>query len=237
MMSLLKVKDVEASYGRIKVLWGVSLLVNEGEKVALIGPNGAGKTTLLRVIVGQLKPLNGSVTWMECEISRLTTYEIAKMGITMVPEGGGVIPKLSVIENLLVAVTTNEAKNKEKDTLEMVFSLFPILKKRKNQLAGTLSGGEQRMLAIARSLMLRPKILIVDELSLGLAPTLVHLIYKLLEELNRNENIGLLIVEQFVKKALEFSDRAYLMERGKIVLEGESSFLLRRDDIRTTYME
>jgi branched-chain amino acid transport system ATP-binding protein len=235
-MVLLEVKNIEASYGKIKVLWGVNLNINKGEIVGLIGPNGAGKTTLIKTIMNIIKPSNGLIKYEGNIISGMPTHKVAKLGITMVPEGGGIIPKLSVIENLEVAITTEEAKRKKKDTLELVFSLFPILKDRKNQLGGTLSGGEQRMLAIARALMLRPKLLMIDELSLGLAPKAVDQLYKILKELHKSENISLIIVEQFVKRVLELANRGYLIEKGIIVLEGESTKLLKDDYIKKVYI-
>jgi len=232
---LLRVNDLSAGYGLLKVLWDVNIVVNSGERVAIIGPNGAGKTTLLKTIVGLIKPFSGKVFFGGEDITDIPTHLRVRKGISLVPEGGRVIPKLTVLENLLVVAATKEAKEKLNDTLELVYTLFPILKERKDQLAGTLSGGEQRMLAIARGLIPRPKLLLVDEVSLGLAPKVVTQIYEAFNELNRL-GITLLLVEQYVVKVLKSTDRAYLLEQGKIVLEGSSEELLKNDYIRKTYI-
>jgi len=232
---LLRVNDLSAGYGLLKVLWDVNIVVGSGERVALIGPNGAGKTTLLKTIVGLIKPFNGRVFFEGEDITDIPTHLRVRRGISLVPEGGRVIPKLTVLENLLVAATTKEAKEKLNDTLELIYTLFPILKERKNQLAGTLSGGEQRMLAIARGLITKPKLLLIDEVSLGLAPKIVTQIYEVFNELSRL-GITLLLVEQYVVKVLKSTDRAYLLEQGRIVLEGLSEELLKNDYIRKTYI-
>jgi len=232
---LLRVNDLSAGYGLLKVLWDVNIVVGSGERVALIGPNGAGKTTLLKTIVGLIKPFNGRVFFEGEDITDIPTHLRVRKGISLVPEGGRVIPKLTVLENLLVAATTKEAKDKLNDTLELIYTLFPILKERKNQLAGTLSGGEQRMLAIARGLITKPKLLLIDEVSLGLAPKVVTQIYDVFNELSRL-GITLLLVEQYVVKVLKSTDRAYLLEQGRIVLEGLSEELLKNDYIRKTYI-
>jgi len=232
---LLRVNDLSAGYGLLKVLWDVNIVVGSGERVALIGPNGAGKTTLLKTIVGLIKPFNGRVFFEGEDITDIPTHLRVRKGISLVPEGGRVIPKLTVLENLLVAATTKEAKEKLNDTLELIYTLFPILKERKNQLAGTLSGGEQRMLAIARGLITKPKLLLIDEVSLGLAPKIVTQIYEVFNELSRL-GITLLLVEQYVVKVLKSTDRAYLLEQGRIVLEGLSEELLKNDYIRKTYI-
>ncbi len=232
---MLRVNDLSAGYGLLKVLWDVNIVVGSGERVALIGPNGAGKTTLLKTIVGLIKPFNGRVFFEGEDITDIPTHLRVRRGISLVPEGGRVIPKLTVLENLLVAATTKEAKEKLNDTLELIYTLFPILKERKNQLAGTLSGGEQRMLAIARGLITKPKLLLIDEVSLGLAPKIVTQIYEVFNELSRL-GITLLLVEQYVVKVLKSTDRAYLLEQGRIVLEGLSEELLKNDYIRKTYI-
>ena len=232
---MLRVNDLSAGYGLLKVLWDVNIVVGSGERVALIGPNGAGKTTLLKTIVGLIKPFNGRVFFEGEDITDIPTHLRVRKGISLVPEGGRVIPKLTVLENLLVAATTKEAKEKLNDTLELIYTLFPILKERKNQLAGTLSGREQRMLAIARGLITKPKLLLIDEVSLGLAPKIVTQIYEVFNELSRL-GITLLLVEQYVVKVLKSTDRAYLLEQGRIVLEGLSEELLKNDYIRKTYI-
>jgi len=232
---LLEVSNVSAGYGLLKVLWNVSLEVREGEKVALIGPNGAGKTTLLKVVMGLLQPYEGRVIFRGEDITNIPTFERVRKGITLVPEGSRVVPKLTVYENLKLAATTKEAKDKFNDTIDVIANLFPVLKERREQLAGTLSGGEQRMLAIARGLVLRPKLLLVDEVSLGLAPKVVTQIYNSFEELAKM-GITLVLVEQYVRKALESTDRAYLIEQGRIVLNGTSRDLLNHEYVRKAYI-
>ncbi|MEM0453798.1 MAG: ABC transporter ATP-binding protein [Sulfolobales archaeon] len=232
---LLEVNNISAGYGLLKVLWSVNLKVDSGERIALIGPNGAGKTTLLKVIIGLLKPYEGNILFEGADVTNVSTFERVKKGMALVPEGSRVIPKLTVYENLRLAAATKEAKDMFDDTFELVGTLFPVLNERKNQLAGTLSGGEQRMLAIARSLVLRPKLLLVDEVSLGLAPKIVSQIYESFKELT-NMGITLVLVEQYVKKVLESTDRAYLIEQGRIVLNGNSQELLNNEYVRKAYI-
>lgn len=232
---MLEVNNISAGYGLLKVLWSVNLKVDSGERIALIGPNGAGKTTLLKVIIGLLKPYEGNILFEGADVTNVSTFERVKKGMALVPEGSRVIPKLTVYENLRLAAATKEAKDMFDDTFELVGTLFPVLNERKNQLAGTLSGGEQRMLAIARSLVLRPKLLLVDEVSLGLAPKIVSQIYESFKELT-NMGITLVLVEQYVKKVLESTDRAYLIEQGRIVLNGNSQELLNNEYVRKAYI-
>ncbi|MEM1982470.1 MAG: ABC transporter ATP-binding protein [Sulfolobales archaeon] len=232
---LLEVNNISAGYGLLKVLWSVNLKVDSGERIALIGPNGAGKTTLLKVIIGLLKPYEGNILFEGADVTNISTFERVRKGMALVPEGSRVIPKLTVYENLRLAAATKEAKDMFDDTFELVGTLFPVLNERKNQLAGTLSGGEQRMLAIARSLVLRPKLLLVDEVSLGLAPKIVSQIYESFKELT-NMGITLVLVEQYVKKVLESTDRAYLIEQGRIVLNGNSQELLNNEYVRKAYI-
>lgn len=232
---MLEVNNISAGYGLLKVLWSVNLKVDSGERIALIGPNGAGKTTLLKVIIGLLKPYEGNILFEGADVTNISTFERVRKGMALVPEGSRVIPKLTVYENLRLAAATKEAKDMFDDTFELVGTLFPVLNERKNQLAGTLSGGEQRMLAIARSLVLRPKLLLVDEVSLGLAPKIVSQIYESFKELT-NMGITLVLVEQYVKKVLESTDRAYLIEQGRIVLNGNSQELLNNEYVRKAYI-
>jgi branched-chain amino acid transport system ATP-binding protein len=235
-IDLLSVENLSAGYGPIQVLWNVSFYVKKGEKIAIIGPNGAGKTTTLKAIVGLVKIKSGIVKFMDEKISGLPTHEIIKRGIALVPEGRRLFPKMTVLENLrLGALITPEAKAKFEDTLEWIFQLFPILKERLNQKAETLSGGEGQMLAIARALMARPKLLLLDEPSLGLGPIVVNQIFNALEKLNQ-EGVTILLVEQYVTKALEFSDRAYVLERGRIVMEGVGRDLLKNEYIKRVYV-
>lgn len=231
---MLEVKEIDVFYGKFQALRGVSLKVNKGEIVALIGPNGAGKTTTLKTISGILKPARGSIVFNGRRIDGLSTHEIAKIGIGLVPEGRQLFEKMTVLENLMIGAYT-KPRDITKSTLEWIYQLFPVLKERQNQLAGTLSGGEQQMLAIARTLMLRPSLLLIDEMSLGLMPKLVHELFRMLDKV-RDEGITILLVEQYVRSALELSDRGYLMEQGRIVLEGRSADLLKSPYIREAYL-
>ncbi|MFQ6051563.1 MAG: ABC transporter ATP-binding protein [Candidatus Hydrothermarchaeota archaeon] len=232
---MLEVENIDVHYGNIQVLWGVSFRVYEGEVVSIIGSNGAGKTTIINTLLGILKPTTGRIKFLNEEISKLPTYSIVKKGISLVPEGRSLFPNLKVIENLLLGAYTIKDDRKVKEILDWVFEIFPVLEERKNQLAGTLSGGEQQMLAIARSLMLRPKFLILDEPSLGLAPIMVHEVYRQLERLNR-EGVTILLSEQNVFQSLELADRGYVLESGRIIMEGKGKELLKNDHIKEAYL-
>ncbi|RDD53462.1 MAG: ABC transporter ATP-binding protein, partial [Candidatus Korarchaeota archaeon NZ13-K] len=207
-MRLLNVEGIEVAYGETQVLWGVSLSVDEGEITCLVGSNGAGKTTTLRAISGVLPLRSGRIEFMGNDITRMEPHRRVELGIAHIPEGRRLFPDMKVIENLKAAAYTKRAREKYNESLELVFNLFPRLKERKDQLARTLSGGEQQMLAIARGLMLRPKILMVDEMSLGLAPKVVAELFRLMRDL-RDQGYTILLVEQNVRQALLFSDRAY----------------------------
>lgn len=233
---MLNLEKVSVHYGKIQVLDNVSLSIDPNEVVALIGPNGAGKTTLVKTIVGSVKPTYGEIRFDGKEIVGLPSHEIVKLGIAIVPEGGRVLPELSVIENLELGAYTKEARGKKKESLRMVYDLFPILEKRKYQMAGTLSGGEQRMLSIGRALMARPKLIIFDELSMGLAPKLVSSIYECIREIVQRLSVSMLIIEQYVKMALENSSRAYLLEYGKITREGSSKELMKDEYLKKAYL-
>ena len=233
---MLNVEKISVNYGKIPVLDSVSLNIGQNETVSLIGPNGAGKTTLVKTILGCLEPIYGKIEFNGQNITGLSPHKIVRLGIAVVPEGGRVLTELSVVENLKMGCYTKWAKDKEKEILETVYNIFPILKERKNQIAGTLSGGEQRMLSIGRALMARPKLLIIDELSLGLAPKLVSFIYDSLKEIRRQLFIGTLIIEQYVKVALEHSDRAYLLEYGKIARKGSSIELMKDEYLKKAYL-
>ena len=232
---LLKVKGLEASYGELKVLWGIDLEVDKREIVAVVGPNGAGKTTLLRTIVGLLREDKGDIIFEGERINDLPAYERVRRGISLVPEGGELFPYMTVQENLDIGAYLPEARKKYEENLEFVFTLFPRLKERRNQLAGTLSGGERQMLAIARALMSSPKLLMFDEPSLGLAPNLAVNVLKTIKELNK-EGYTILLVEQNVKLALEISSRGYVIENGRIVLSDESKKLLGNPHVRKAYL-
>jgi len=232
---LLKIKGLEASYGELKVLWGINLEVSKGEIAALVGPNGAGKTTLLRTIVGIVKEDRGDIVFEERRINDLPPYERVKLGISLVPEGGELFPYMTVQENLDIGAYLPEGRRKYHENLEFVFTLFPRLKERRNQLAGTLSGGERQMLAIGRALMSSPKILMFDEPSLGLAPNLALNVLKTIQELNK-EGYTILLVEQNVRLALKISSRGYVIENGRIVLEGSSEELLNDPHVKKAYL-
>jgi len=231
---MLEVDKIDVFYGKFQALREASLKVDKGEIVALIGPNGAGKTTTLKTISGVLKPSRGSIMFNGNRIDQLPPHEIAKLNIGLVPEGRQLFDKMSVYENLLIGAYIRP-KNVVKDTLEWCYQIFPVLKERRNQLAGTLSGGEQQMLAIARTLMLKPVLLLIDEMSLGLMPRLAYELFKILERI-RDEGITILIVEQHIRSALELSDKGYLMEQGTIVLEGNSKEMLKSDYIKKVYL-
>ncbi len=232
---LLKVEGLEASYGELKVLWGIDLEVDRGEIVAVVGPNGAGKTTLLRTIVGLLREDKGDIIFEGEKINDLPAYERVRRGISLVPEGGELFPYMTVQENLDIGAYLPEARKKYEENLEFIYTLFPRLKERRNQLAGTLSGGERQMLAIARALMSSPKLLMFDEPSLGLAPNLAVNVLKTIKELNK-EGYTILLVEQNVKLALEISSRGYVIENGRIVLSDESKKLLGNPHVRKAYL-
>ena len=228
-----EVRNLYTGYGDTIIIHDLSMSIGRNEKVALIGPNGAGKTTLLNAIVGLLKPVKGEIRVFGRDTRHLEPHEIIKLGVGVVPEGGRIFPRLTVMENILVAMPS---RDRSAATLEEIFSLFPILKARREQLAGTLSGGEQRMLAIARAIARNPKLLIIDELSLGLAPKIISMIYNALNVLWETTDTSILVTEQFIKRALEFSQRAYLIEHGSIVLEGPSHELAENPYVKKAYL-
>jgi len=235
MSAMLSVDKISAGYGEMQVLWDVSLEVRRGEIVTLVGSNGAGKTTTLRAISGIIPLISGRIYFEGNDITRLDPHKRVELGIAQVPEGRGLFPRMTVYENLMAAAYTKRAREKFKESLEFVYSLFPILKERRNQLAGSLSGGEQQMLAIARALILRPKLLMLDEPSLGLAPKIVVMVLDLVSRL-RDEGYTILLVEQNVRQALQIADRAYVLESGRIVKHGEAKELLEDPEVRRAYM-
>lgn len=234
-MAMLEVKDLEVYYGMIQAIKGISFEVNKGEVIALIGANGAGKTTTLHTITGLLSPKKGSVMFEEKDITKIPAHKIVSMGMAHVPEGRRVFADLSVYENLkLGAYTRKDKENLNKD-LESIYERFPRLAERKNQSAGTLSGGEQQMLAMGRALMSKPSIILMDEPSMGLSPILVNEIFDIIESISKS-GTTVLLVEQNAKKALSIADRAYVLETGKIVTSGKASELLEDDSIKKAYL-
>lgn len=233
---LLEVNSIEVFYGEFQALFGVSLSVDKGELVALLGANGAGKTTTLRTISGILRPRRGRIIWRGKDITDTPAYKRVEMGISHVPEGRGIFPKLTVYENLRVAAYTKRAKERFSESLEMVYNLFPRLRERRNQLAGTLSGGEQQMLAIGRALIQRPELLMMDEPSLGLAPKLAREVIFLAKRLRDEYGITVLLVEQNVRLSLKVADRAYILETGRIVMEGTPEELEKNPRVREAYL-
>jgi len=236
MQTLLEVENLTVYYGFICAISNVSFKVPYKKIVTLLGSNGAGKSTLLKTISGLLFPVEGKILYENRDITFIPPYERVDIGISLVPEGRRLFPNMTVLENLYLGAYTKKAREKLKDTLEWIFQMFPILKERKNQLAGTLSGGEAQMLAIARGLMSRPKLLMLDEPSLGLAPMIVTSIFKLIEDINQQEKIPILLVEQNAYNALKISDYTYVLENGRIVLEGESHELLENEMIKQAYL-
>ena len=232
---MLEIKELNVSYEKVQVLWGVSFTVNEGEIVSLLGSNGAGKSTTVKTIQGLLKSKSGSIRFMDRNIEGLPAYKIVDAGISLVPEGREIFPKMSVLENLILGAYVPRARDLLEESLEWVFQLFPKLEERKKQLAGTMSGGEQQMLAIARALMSKPKLLMLDEPSLGLAPVLVLQVFDIIKKLNE-EGVTILLVEQNVHHALELSDRGYVLEKGRIILEGKGSELLEHEYVKNAYL-
>lgn len=232
---MLEVKDIQVYYGMIQAIKGVSFHVDQGEVIALIGANGAGKTTILHTISGLLAPKSGSVLFEGKDITRIPGHKIVSMGMAHVPEGRRVFAQLTVLQNLKMGAYTRKNKEEVQQTLQTVFERFPRLEERQNQLAGTLSGGEQQMLAMGRALMSHPKIILMDEPSMGLSPIFVNEIFDIIQEVSKS-GTTVLLVEQNAKKALSIADRAYVLETGKIVLEGKASDLLQDDSIKKAYL-
>lgn len=233
-MKILDVKDLNVFYGSIHALKGISFHVNKGEVVSLIGANGAGKTTTLRAISG-IVDSKGQITLEDNNLQIVPAYKRVSLGLAQSPEGRGVFPQMSVTENLEMGAFSRKDKNINKD-IEMCFGLFPRLKERAKQTAGTMSGGEQQMLAISRALMSKPKVLLLDEPSLGLAPRIVSQIFEIIKKLNKEEGMTILLVEQNARMALKVSDRAYVIETGKVTLEGKGQDLLNDDGVRRSYL-
>lgn len=232
---MLELRKVCAGYGEIQVLHDISFSIGEGEFVSVVGANGAGKSTTLKVITSMISHSSGEVLWDNQPIGALPPYKVAALGIAHVPEGRRVFPQLTVEENLEMGSYLAAAKARRQESMERVYEIFPRLKERRNQLGGTLSGGEQQMLAIGRGLMLCPRLLLLDEPSLGLAPVLVDLLFEKLKEIH-TQGLAVLLVEQNVLEALELADRAYVLENGRITLEGAAKDVLHNDHVRAAYL-
>jgi branched-chain amino acid transport system ATP-binding protein len=232
---MLDVEKISASYGMIQILRDISFQVKEKEIVSIIGPNGAGKTTLVKTIMGLLHPRMGAIRFRGENIEKLPPYEIVKKGITLIPEGREIFPRMTIEENLRLGAYTTDDKDRAKKAKERGYQIFPVLKKKEKALAQTLSGGEQQMLVICRSLMSNPDLLILDEPSLGLAPLIVEKVLDTVRKINE-EGVTILLVEQNIRDSLDIADRGYVLEQGKIILEGKSRELLCSNHIKEAYL-
>jgi len=228
---MLNVNNINVLYDKIQVLWNLSFKINSGEISTILGSNGAGKTTTVKTIVGLLHPVSGEIRFLGERINKLPPYKIVRRGITLVPEGMSIFPKMSVKENLILGAYAKDYRK----TLDWIYQIFPKLREREKQQAGTLSGGEQKMLSIGKALMSKPKLLILDEPSLGLAPKMVLKIFDTIKNL-RDDGVTILLVEQNVHHALEISDRGYVIEKGRIILEGRSEEILNDKYVRKSYL-
>lgn len=234
-MAMLEVKDIEVFYGVIQAIKGISFEVNEGEVIALIGANGAGKTTTLQTITGLISPKKGQIFFEGQEITHVPAHKIVSMGMAHVPEGRRVFAQLSVLDNLKLGAFTRKDKEEIEETLIRVYKRFPRLEERKNQIAGTLSGGEQQMLAMGRALMSHPKLIVMDEPSMGLSPIYVNEIFDIIQSINK-DGTTVLLVEQNAKKALSIANRAYVLETGTIALSGDARELMNDDSVKKAYL-
>ena len=234
-MAILEIRDVTSGYGEVQILWGAGLTLEENKLTCLVGANGAGKTTLLRTVMGLLRLWSGSILFEGKDLSRVPAHTKAEMGLVLVPEGRQLFTDMTVVENLEMGATNRRSRPKFKDNLERVFEMFPRMKERANQKAGTLSGGEQQMLAVARGIMAEPRVLMIDELSLGLAPLLVLQLFDSLKQLKKT-GITILLVEQNVQMALAVSDYGYVLSQGRSELEGPTRQLMDNQHVRTAYL-
>ena len=232
---MFRISDMNVFYEDMRVLTDICLGIEAEQIVSVVGSNGAGKSTLLKAVSGLVKPKSGAITFLDQRIDNLPYYQIVKMGVVRVPEGRDVFPQMTTLENLELGAFIDRAKKKRKDNLKMVFDLFPTLQARKGQKAGTLSGGEQQMLAVARGLMSLPKLLMVDELSLGLAPIIVSVLFEAIQNIN-SDGITILLVEQNIRHSLSISDWGYVLENGKIGMEGKGEELLTNSHIKQAYL-
>lgn len=234
-MAMLEVKDLEVYYGVIQAIRGISFEVNQGEIIALIGANGAGKTTTLQTITGLIPSKAGRIFYEGTDITKMPGYKLVSMGIAHVPEGRRVFAELTVLQNLKLGAYTRSDKGEIEETLKMVYGRFPRLEERKNQLAGTLSGGEQQMLAMGRALMSHPRLIVMDEPSMGLSPIYVNEIFDIIQKIN-DDGTTVLLVEQNAKKALSIANRAYVLETGTIALSGDADKLMNDDSVKKAYL-
>lgn len=234
-MAMLSVNNLQVHYGMIQAIKDVSFEVNEGEVIALIGANGAGKTTILHTVSGLLQPTKGSVIFEGQDITKIPAHKIVSLGMAHVPEGRRVFAQLTVLENLKLGAYTRKDKKEMEETLQMIYKRFPRLEERKNQVAGTLSGGEQQMLAMGRALMSHPKIILMDEPSMGLSPIFVEEVFKIIRDISA-EGVTVLLVEQNAKKALNIADRAYVLETGNIILQGDAKKLMNDESVKKAYL-
>jgi branched-chain amino acid transport system ATP-binding protein len=232
---MLSVENIDVFYGDLQILWDVSFEVNEGEIVALVGANGSGKSTTLKTVSGLLRPANGSIMFKDQQLNLIPANKIIEHGVAHVPEGRRLFPEMTVRENLIMGSLAPQAKAKRNETMEWVFGLFPRLREREKQLAGTLSGGEQQMVAVGRGLMALPKLIMFDEPSLGLAPILVADIFRIIKRINK-EGVTVLVTEQNTKQSLETSDRGYVLENGRVVLSGTGQELLDNEHVKQAYL-
>ena len=232
---MLEASNVSAGYGMVQILWEVSFKIKEKEIVSIIGPNGAGKTTLVKTIMGLLPATSGTIQFKGENIQNLPPYEIVKKKISLIPEGRDIFPKMNVEENILLGAYTIKDKQRVQDSKERIFQIFPVLRKKQKALAQTLSGGEQQMLVIGRSLMSNPELLILDEPSLGLAPIIVAKVLDTLRQIN-DEGVAVLLVEQNIRDSLNIANRAYVLEEGKIIIDGKGRELLSNDHIKEVYL-
>lgn len=233
---MLEINQLDVYYGDLQALWELSFAVEEGKIITLVGSNGAGKSTVMKVIAGLLKPRNGEIVFNDVKIGRLPPHRIVEMGICLVPEGRRVFPEMRVLENLEVGASPKLARKNRNKNIDWIYEIFPILKDRAKQAAGTLSGGEQQMLAIGRALMSDPKMLLIDEMSQGLSPIVVQELSRVLKEINQSKKLTILLVEQDVKLALTLSDFGYIIENGRIVGQGSSGELLNSDKVKQAYL-
>jgi branched-chain amino acid transport system ATP-binding protein len=233
---MLEISHIDVYYGDLQALWDITLSIGDREIVTLVGSNGAGKSTVMKTISGLLKPKKGSISFEGIRLDRLPAHRTVELGVSMVPEGRGIFPRMTVLENLEVGASVRRARKVRHETIKWIYELFPILRERVKQMAGTLSGGEQQMLAIGRALMSQPRLLLLDEMSLGLSPLLVQELSRVIKDLNQSRKLTIFMVEQDVNIALSMADRGYIIENGRIQDQGDARKLLRSERVREAYL-